>query len=144
MPSAKPPDAKAGAPAPLAQDFTPADAMTDPPIPRSLPGIDTVSRITPWRWTRETRYYQVFLEQDLWAGWILTQVNGRHRSPMGPARAKPPPSIQPALLVLAHLSPLGWEHINLTGNCAWEAEESLNPGHFRPLRTRHSELPMAT
>jgi hypothetical protein len=43
---------------------------------------------------------------------------------------------------LAHLSPLGWEHINLTGDYAWEAEESPNPDQFRPLRTRASELPM--
>jgi hypothetical protein len=38
--------------------------------------------------------------------------------------------------VLAHLSPLGWEHVNLTGNYVWspadEATEN-NPG-FRALR----------
>ena len=51
--------------------------------------------------------------------------------------------IEPGPDDLAHLSPLGWEHINLTGDYAWEAEESLNPDQFRPLRTRASELPMA-
>jgi hypothetical protein len=51
--------------------------------------------------------------------------------------------IEPGTQDLEHLSPLGWEHVNLTGDYAWEAEESLNPDHFRPLRTRASELPMA-
>jgi hypothetical protein len=51
--------------------------------------------------------------------------------------------IEPGPDDLAHLSPLGWEHINLTGDYAWEVEETLNPDQFRPLRTRASELPMA-
>jgi hypothetical protein len=51
--------------------------------------------------------------------------------------------IEPGPDDLEHLSPLGWEHINLTGDYAWETEESLNPDEFRPLRTRASELPMA-
>jgi hypothetical protein len=37
---------------------------------------------------------------------------------------------------LAHLSPLGWEHINLTGDYHWEASSTLGPDQFRPLRTR--------
>jgi TnpA family transposase len=37
---------------------------------------------------------------------------------------------------LAHLSPLGWEHINLTGDYYWEASPTLGPDQFRPLRTR--------
>ena len=51
--------------------------------------------------------------------------------------------IEPGPLDLAYLSPLGWEHINLTGDYQWEAEESLNPEQFRPLRTRSSDLAMA-
>ena len=37
---------------------------------------------------------------------------------------------------LAHLSPLGWEHINLTGDYIWsdEAEAALPDGTMRPLR----------
>ena len=50
-------------------------------------------------------------------------------------------TIDPTLI--PHLSPLGWEHINLTGDYAWEAEESLNPDQFRPLRTRSGDLAMA-
>jgi hypothetical protein len=26
---------------------------------------------------------------------------------------------------LVHLSPLGWEHINLTGDCHWEVEQLM-------------------
>ena len=40
----------------------------------------------------------------------------------------------PALSDLAHLSPLGWEHINLTGDYHWEAEQSFGLNQFRPLR----------
>ena len=36
----------------------------------------------------------------------------------------------------AHLSPLGWEHINLTGDYVWGTSHSVseNPGGLRPLR----------
>jgi Tn3 transposase DDE domain len=39
--------------------------------------------------------------------------------------------------LLAHLSPLGWEHINLTGDYVWVApqEASENNDELRPLRT---------
>ena len=36
---------------------------------------------------------------------------------------------------LAHLSPLGWEHISLTGDYHWETSPTLGPDQFRPLRT---------
>ena len=38
--------------------------------------------------------------------------------------------------LLAHLSPLGWEHVNLTGDYIWAAarEMSENTGGLRPLR----------
>ena len=44
---------------------------------------------------------------------------------------------------LAHLSPLGWEHINLTGDYRWETSLTLDPDQFRPLRTRSPELSVA-
>jgi hypothetical protein len=47
---------------------------------------DTAAWIT-LRWTRGTRYYRVHLEQDLWADWLLTHVNGRIGTPLGRARA---------------------------------------------------------
>ena len=41
--------------------------------------------------------------------------------------------LEPSLL--AHLSPLKWEHINLTGDYHWPQKDRLpKPGHFRPLR----------
>jgi len=36
--------------------------------------------------------------------------------------------------LLAHLAPLGWQHINLTGDYLWDADASLGPDGFRPLR----------
>jgi TnpA family transposase len=35
---------------------------------------------------------------------------------------------------LAHLSPIGWEHVNLTGDYTWQASGRLRKGSFRPLR----------
>jgi hypothetical protein len=37
--------------------------------------------------------------------------------------------------LLPHLSPLGWEHINLTGDYIWRQSRLLGQGKFRPLRT---------
>lgn len=38
--------------------------------------------------------------------------------------------------LLAHLSPLGWEHVNLTGDYIWNAASSMTENHagLRPLR----------
>jgi len=36
--------------------------------------------------------------------------------------------------LLSHLSPLGWEHINLTGDYLWPANKPFGKGNFRPLR----------
>jgi len=36
--------------------------------------------------------------------------------------------------LLQHLSPLGWEHINLTGDYVWANQKRLGKGSFRPLR----------
>jgi len=36
--------------------------------------------------------------------------------------------------LLAHLSPLGWEHINLTGDYVWQQSRQVGQGQFRPLR----------
>ena len=37
--------------------------------------------------------------------------------------------------LLSHLSPLGWEHINLTGDYVWQQDKRVERGRFRPLRT---------
>jgi len=36
--------------------------------------------------------------------------------------------------LLTHLSPLGWEHINLTGDYLWRSDGGLRRGKLRPLR----------
>lgn len=36
--------------------------------------------------------------------------------------------------LLSHLSPLGWEHINLTGDYIWKSNRILYSGYFRRLR----------
>jgi hypothetical protein len=38
--------------------------------------------------------------------------------------------------LLAHLSPLGWEHVNLTGDYVWGGQQSVseNSVGLRPLR----------
>jgi hypothetical protein len=36
--------------------------------------------------------------------------------------------------LLQYLSPLGWEHINLTGDYVWRPDRLPADGWFRPLR----------
>ncbi len=36
--------------------------------------------------------------------------------------------------LLAHLAPLGWQHINLTGDYLWGADTGVDTDGFRPLR----------
>ena len=38
--------------------------------------------------------------------------------------------------LLAHLSPLGWEHVNLTGNYVWSPVNEMTENHdgYQPLR----------
>lgn len=47
--------------------------------------------------------------------------------------------------LLAHLSPLGWEHVNLTGDYVWGVEHipSENIDGLRPLRTQADAFPNA-
>ena len=41
--------------------------------------------------------------------------------------------------LLAHLAPLGWQHINLTGDYLWDADAGLGPDGFRPLRAQSTD-----
>ena len=47
--------------------------------------------------------------------------------------------------LLAHLSPLGWEHVNLTGDYVWAAAEQMteNPDGLRPLRLPFGPIRLA-
>ena len=40
--------------------------------------------------------------------------------------------------LLPHLSPLGWEHINLTGDYSWQQNKQVEQGNFRPEDARNS------
>ncbi len=44
---------------------------------------------------------------------------------------------------LTQRAPLGWQHINLTGDYLWGADTSLGPDGFRPLKGIFASLPMA-
>lgn len=37
-----------------------------------------------------------------------------------------------------YMSPLGWEHINLTGDYVWRQNRKVDEGQFRTLRTREN------
>ena len=45
--------------------------------------------------------------------------------------------------LLAHLAPVGWQHINLTGDYLWGTDASLGPDGFRPLRSSTPALARA-
>ena len=40
--------------------------------------------------------------------------------------------------LLKHLSPLGWEHINLTGDYVWRQSKVMEKGEFRPLQRQQN------
>ena len=42
--------------------------------------------------------------------------------------------------LLQYLSPLGWEHINLTGDYLWRSSAKIGAGKFRPLRPLQTGL----
>ena len=42
--------------------------------------------------------------------------------------------------LIAHLSPLGWEHINLSGDYVWRTNLKLGQGKYRSLRSMDSSL----
>lgn len=39
---------------------------------------------------------------------------------------------------LQHISPLGWEHITLTGDYVWNLNQKTNFNNLRPLRDKNS------
>lgn len=42
--------------------------------------------------------------------------------------------------LITHLSPLGWEHINLSGDYVWRTNLKLGQGKYRALRSVNSSL----
>jgi hypothetical protein len=67
----------------------------------STPDPINVSTWLSLRFERDTRYYQLHLEQDLWGAWILTRVNGRRDSRLGRALMTWPGSFESGLSALA-------------------------------------------
>lgn len=67
----------------------------------------TLSRsISMWmfrRWVKETRYYEIYLHQDLWDGWVVTCVWGRRRTAMGRVQHRPCESYELALALFAEI-----------------------------------------
>jgi len=55
-------------------------------------------------------------------------IQTREHSPSRPLRRE--------MALSRYLSPLGWEHINLTGDYVWRQNRKINEGQFRPLQTR--------
>jgi hypothetical protein len=47
--------------------------------------------------------------------------------------------------LLAHLSPLGWEHVNLTGDYVWSEASEVGDNHdgYRPLTAMPDPLVLA-
>ena len=37
---------------------------------------------------------------------------------------------------MRHIAPLGWEHLSLTGDYAWDADAQPAPGELRPLKIK--------
>jgi len=46
--------------------------------------------------------------------------------------------------LLAHLAPLGWQHINLTGDYLWGADADVGSDRFRPLCGTRIDPPSVT
>jgi hypothetical protein len=42
--------------------------------------------------------------------------------------------------LITHLSPLGWEHINLSGDYVWRTSLKLGQGKYRALRSVNRNL----
>jgi TnpA family transposase len=49
-------------------------------------------------------------------------------------------ALQPQLQVIPHVTPLGWEHISLTGDYIWADDAAPVDGSLRPLRAKPSLL----
>jgi glyoxylase-like metal-dependent hydrolase (beta-lactamase superfamily II) len=78
---------------------------------------------------RVERYLQLVRELDLkLVKTVDTHLHADHVPGLGALRI----AIEDESLI--HLSPIGWEHVNLTGDYTWQAAGRLRKGGFRPLR----------
>jgi hypothetical protein len=51
--------------------------------------------------------------------------------------------VAPSADLLAHVAPLGWQHVNLTGDYLWSAEPQAGPDGYRPLRGSPADVAVA-
>lgn len=85
-------------------------------------GLNLVTAaIVLWNTVYLDRAIQVMKEQ------AIKEQRGRDSGPAAEAKLFDESLLQ-------HLSPLGWEHINLTGDYVWRQSRRLDKGKFRPLR----------
>src|SRR5689334_22586702 len=74
-----------------------------------------------------------------WPSWRRSRP-GCRRALRGSTRSRTISALRQAEEVpdhlLTHLSPLGWEHVNLTGDYIWGPEQPITKNHdgLRPLR----------
>jgi hypothetical protein len=47
-------------------------------------------------------------------------------------------TLQPQLQIIPHVTPLGWEHISLTGDYIWIDDAAPVDGSLRPLQAKPS------
>jgi predicted DNA-binding WGR domain protein len=78
--------------APASYQLSRARAMTDE-FADSLP--------VRLRWEKDSRYYEIHLQQDLWGDWVLTRIWGRRGSPAGQITRVPCRSYRDAAALLA-------------------------------------------
>jgi len=45
--------------------------------------------------------------------------------------------------LLAHIAPLGWQHINLTGDHLWDVDTAIGADGFRTLRGMDAQVALA-
>ena len=45
--------------------------------------------------------------------------------------------------LLTNIAPLGWHHINLTGDYLWDADTAIGPDGFGPLRRQDASIAQA-
>ena len=63
-----------------------------------------------------------------------------HRLPRPCARRPAPPRRDdPQEGLLAHIAPLGWQHVNLTGDYLWTDNQPLDSDGYRPMQLRPTE-----
>ena len=62
------------------------------------------------RWEKDTRYYQVLLQKDLFGSWCLTRIWGKRNSALGQVRHLPVSSYQEGLIKISQIEKTRKQH----------------------------------